>query len=378
MTIKEIAVKLLLEQPFYGYVLAATSFHKNYGIDTIKMAAIPNLSVAYNPEWFDGLENNHKLGVLIHELLHIVFLHPYRRNNKDIAVWSAACDMATNEWLRQAYLFEDAITVSKITEHYGIQLEKKMTAEYYYDQLMAIGDRLSFVSSEKDVVVVFEGHENLKATMMSDEPATTMDIKNITESVSNMLEQASLDSRMDTEIKATIEDIYPNPKIHWRVMLKRFLTGRGKMVVSKSYKRQSRRYEGVAGTKRAIGVNALLAIDESGSISDGMVRSFYKELLSLNRITGAEILVTRFDTDCSEPVPIAQMTKESHRMKRGGTDFRPVFELADALRMPLVIFFTDGDGEAPEHVHQKVLWVLTGNKKRPASYGHYVNYEVNE
>lgn len=374
MTIKEAAMKLLLEQPFYGYVAASAAYQKNTGINTIKMAAVPNMSITYNPDWYETLEDNHQLGVLIHELLHIVFLHPYRRGDRDSAVWTAACDIAVNEWIDSDLLFEDALTLKEVQEHYGLKLEKKATADYYYDSLMNISETISFVASEDDVIILFEGHESLKATMMSDEPATSVDLKSIQESMATMLEQASQDANTDADIKAVIEDIYPNQRINWRVMMKRFLTGRGKMVISKSYKRQSRRYEGVAGKKRSIGVRALLAIDESGSISDGMVKAFYQELMSLNRITGAEIMVTRFDTECSKPVPIEQMVKDNARMKRGGTDFRPVFDLADKLRMPLVILFTDGDGEAPEHVHQKVLWVMTNDKNRPASFGHYVNY----
>jgi len=107
----------------------------------------------------------------------------------------------------------------------------------------------------------------------------------------------------------------------------------------------------------------LLAIDESGSISDSQVVKFYNELLAIKKITGATLSVTQFDTDCTMPIPIEKYSKVKERVKNGGTDFRPVFELADSLHMPLLIIFTDGDGEAPLHSNQKVLWVLTKGVK---------------
>jgi predicted metal-dependent peptidase len=71
--------------------------------------------------------------------------------------------------------------------------------------------------------------------------------------------------------------------------------------------------------------------------------------MSVNQITNAQILVTEFDTECSKPQPAAEYRQAKQRVKRGGTDFRPVFALADSLKVPLLVIFTDGDGSAPEH-----------------------------
>jgi predicted metal-dependent peptidase len=177
------------------------------------------------------------------------------------------------------------------------------------------------------------------------------------------------------DLDERIEGVYQDFYMDWRVILKRFLTGRGRMITRKSYKRQSRRYEELPGTKRSIGVNALIAIDESGSISDALVKEFYQELREINKITGTNMLVTRFDTGCSVPVPLSTFIVADKRVKRGGTDFRPIFKLADEQKIPLVIIFTDGDGEAPSSVNQNTLWVLTKNAKKPADFGYFLNFE---
>jgi predicted metal-dependent peptidase len=179
---------------------------------------------------------------------------------------------------------------------------------------------------------------------------------------------------MPEELADSIDEVYRDIQIDWRVILKRFLTGRGKMIVRKTYKRQSRRYEELPGTKRSVGVNALIAIDESGSISDTLVKEFYQELKEINKITGASMLVTRFDTECSEPVPLSAFVVKDKRAKRGGTDFRPIFKLADDRKIPLIIIFTDGDGEAPANANQNTLWVLTKNSKKPAAFGYFLDF----
>ena len=133
-----------------------------------------------------------------------------------------------------------------------------------------------------------------------------------------------------------------------------------------SYKRVSRRYEGNPGNKRSVGLDVLIALDESGSISDDQLQTFYVELMAVNRITNARILVTEFDTACTPPKPAAEYRHVAKRTKNGGTDFRPVFELADRLKHSQVVIFTDGEGIAPDRANQRVLWVLTKGGKQPA------------
>jgi len=126
------------------------------------------------------------------------------------------------------------------------------------------------------------------------------------------------------------------------------------------------------GNKRHKGLEALVAIDESGSISDSDIMTFYNELRIIQRVTKAKISVTRFDTDCTDPVPLERYMKTRERMKRGGTDFRPLFKLADSISARLVLVFTDGDGIMPENTKQKVLWVQTGGGSKKFPFGETV------
>lgn len=374
MKIHEVIMKLLIEQPYYGYVASTVTLIETEKIESIKMASIPNLKIYYNPKWFEGLTKEHKTGVIIHELLHVILMHQYRRINQEIMLWSVACDMAVNEMISKRYLSDDAITVDLISKKLKRNIERNKNAEYYYDIITDADNFMSLIESEDDITLIFEGKENFKVNKLSEELHSSMEINALKNDLAQILEDASAEGQMPSRLEIQVKEVYRELKINWRIILKRFLTGRGKTIVRKSYKRQSRRFDSLPGTKRSIGTNALVAIDESGSISDELVREFYKELQNINKITGVSIMVTRFDTECSKPIPLKKFT-DMKREKRGGTDFSPVFELADKMKIPLVIVFTDGDGEAPISANQNTLWVLTKNTKKPAEFGYCVNFE---
>ncbi len=374
MNIKDVIMKLLIEQPFYGYVASSITFMETEKIATIKMASIPELIVSYNPAWFQSLSNIQKMGVVLHELLHVILLHQYRRENRQILLWSVACDMAVGEMLPQKYIAPDAVTVDRIAAKLKRTMEHNKNAEYYYTLITDVDDTISFTTVEGDSILIFEGESNLKVQKISEENATAAEINAFKSNLSQTISEAKSDGEIPIGLEDRVNEVYKDFQMDWRVILKRFLTGRGRMITRKSYKRQSRRYEELPGTKRSIGVDALIAIDESGSISDSLVQSFYQELKEINKITGTSMIVTRFDTGCTNPVPLNSFVVESKRMKRGGTDFRPVFQLADDQKIPLVIIFTDGDGEAPSSANQNTLWVLTKNSKKPATFGYFLEF----
>ncbi len=375
MNMKDVILKLLIEQPLYGFVAASVQTMATDNIKSIKMASLPKLIIYYNPAWFEQLTLEHKQGVVLHELLHVILLHQYRRGNRQMIPWSIACDMAVNEILPSDYLEPDAVTVVKICDKLKLRLEREQGAEYYYDKIAELEELNGLTYMEGDSLLISLGESVLKVQKISEETASKAEVDALKSNLAQALSDSKFDTEMLGDMDEQIEAVYQDYYIDWRVILKRFVTGRGKMIIRKSYKRQSRRYEELPGTKRSIGVNALIAIDESGSISDALVKDFYQELQEINKITGTNMLVTRFDTECSAPIPLSTFVVADKRVKRGGTDFRPIFKLADEQKIPLVIIFTDGDGEAPDSVNQNTLWVLTRNGKKPADFGYFLNFE---
>lgn len=372
---QEAIIHLLLKQPFYGHIASALTFAPHSGIPTMKTLTSPHLHILYNPEWYGALVARAAIGVLIHELLHLILLHPLRRGAREVLLWSVACDLAVNGHIHGDLLPADAITVTKVEQELKITLEPMKSAETYYAILEKTENGLNLLQLEDQVKILLSSGETLSAELQDSHPSAEMDRKTVEKMISDCVTEASEDGDAPDSLADFISDNYKAYRVNWRNVLKRFLSGKGRMISRKSLKKVSRRFENMPGNKRTLGLHVLLALDESGSINGEELKLFWQEILKIKRITGASLSVTEFDTRCSEPIPIERYARNMKRRKSGGTDFRPIFTLADAIRVPMVIVFTDGDGSMPEAVNQKVLWVLTREPKKPVPFGHSIVYE---
>lgn len=367
---------LLLKQPFYGYVAASITTAESEGVAKIKMVNDSALKLVYNRQWYESLKEIHAIGVIIHELLHIILLHSDRREGRNLMLWAVACDMAVNEQISTDLLQEDSVTVEVISREIREKMPKFKSAEFYYEVISKDESQFSFFELKDDIRVVLKSGLELTANRQMEDETSEINKRALKSMMSELLEQAQFEGEIPGEVSSIISDIYKNSDVNWRNVLRRFLTGKGRITKRKSFKRESRRFENLPGNKRSLGLNALIALDVSGSISDKQLSQFHGELMKIKKITGANLSITQFDTDCTTPVSIDRFIREKKRLKNGGTDYRPVFELADAMGMALLIIFTDGEGTAPSESNQKVVWMLQKNGKRPAEYGHYVDFEM--
>lgn len=375
MRMQDAVMSLLLKEPFYGSLASAISMQPSEKAQKLNMTLLPSPVLRYNPTWFESLPDSMAIGALVHELLHLVLLHALRRGDRDPLLWAACCDMAVNDQLPPALLSPDAVTTEKIEKEYRLKLERNRSAEHYYEALDKLDDSLSFFTREGEALLRTSGRAELQATLLSEEEASQMNERALKSMLGELIDAAHRGGELPQVIESELEPLYEKPQIDWKIIFKRFLTGRGRMQSRATYKRESRRYDGYPGSKRSVGLKVLIALDESGSITNEQLQTFLSELIEINRITNAEIMVTEFDTECSRPQPVAEYRVGKKREKNGGTDFRPVFTLADSLRVPLLVIFTDGDGTAPDRANQKVLWVLTKGGKLPADYGYGVFFE---
>jgi Uncharacterized protein conserved in bacteria len=374
MRIQDVIANLLIKQPFYGYFAASVTPVESKDVATISMVSTPYLGIQYNMEWFEALKQEHAVGVVLHELLHLILLHPYRKGSRERNLWTVACDMAVNEHIDIRLLPEDSVTVAKISEEFKENIPRLKSAEFYYDVISKNDEQLSFITKESEVRIVLKSGHELKANNSGETEASEVSRNAVKCMISELVDQARAEGEIPGGILGYINEFYKSNEINWRNVLRRFLSGKGKVQIRKTCKKESKRFENLPGNNRIVGNTVLLALDESGSITDKYFTRFFSELLSIKKLTGSNINVIQFDTQCTAPVPIEKFVRQKQRVGYGGTDFRPVFELADKLRVPLLIIFTDGQGPAPEHVNQKVLWILTKDGSQPAAYGHSLTF----
>lgn len=371
--IKEIVMDLLVERPYFGYLANRVIFESDDRVQGMNTVFKNEVQIRYNPLWFEGLSEEHKRGAVLHELIHLGLLHFFRREDRDPVTWHMACDLAVSGLMKGEEIHEDMLTTQALYLVTAVHLTSKKSAEYYYEQLLDNESSVDF-TYENDGIIDFGEDRRYRGGPLEEPDKKDLQMRAFIDDLASIQTASHSEDGLDETLRSQTEQAFSGYKVHWRNLLKKFLSGQGRVTSHKSYKRQSRRFDDLPGRKRSVGVRALVAVDESGSVSNEDIMAFHQELLRISGINHAHITAVRFDTTCSEPIPLKQFVADSKRVKKGGTDFRPIFDVADRLRMPLVVIFTDGMGEAPAKVNQKVLWVLTGNGRVPADYGISVTY----
>lgn len=283
MKFQEVLVDLLLKQPFYGYFASCVTPVESAEISTINMVSIPSLKLLYNKNWYESLREEQAVGVVIHELLHMILLHPFRKGNRERHLWTIACDMAVNEHIDPGLLTDDAVTVEKIGKEIKEKLPPLKGAEYYYDIISKSQDEIGLTENNNEIRVMLRCGQELKANKSMEMDSSEVNRSALKSMLSELVEQAKADGEIPEGMSGFIEEIYKPGEVDWRNILKRFLSGKGKMLTRKTCKKESKRFENFPGNKRTLGANALLALDESGSISNDLVKKFYNELLAIKK-----------------------------------------------------------------------------------------------
>ncbi len=119
-----------------------------------------------------------------------------------------------------------------------------------------------------------------------------------------------------------------------------------------------------------------IAIDTSGSMSEGDLTLALRETAGVMKATGAEVEVCSCDVEVYGGLKKVKNIMDAAKMLTGGggTDFRPVFaELKKARQATdILVFITDGYGPAPSEAPPglQVIWLLVGkHTQTPAPWG---------
>ena len=181
------------------------------------------------------------------------------------------------------------------------------------------------------------------------------------------LHQAGLHPGSDTYLVAGGR----SATVPWRAVLRRFV-GRA-LRPEPRYGRPPRRCPELAGIVPGRGraeadASVVAVLDTSGSMTAELLEAVAAELRRLGR--DFSVHVVECDADVQRVYPFAGRLESVQG--GGGTDFRPPLEAAvlGPLRPGVVVFFTDGDGPAPDRPPSvPVVWCLTPEGRRPAPWG---------
>jgi predicted metal-dependent peptidase len=348
--------------PFLGFVLQHYDIIMNEDINT---AATDGRMIYFSNKFLEGLSHEETIFVLLHELLHIILLHPLRKGNRNLKKFNVACDIVINDILISYGLSSGRLPIIK-----GEQFEingVKHTAEDIYNMLPIEIEYLSF-----------DDH-----TLW--EKFTEDSIKNHLDYVLKKAANKNLKDIFSRRLN--IDNHQYNPKVNWRKVLQKYL----KLIKSDyNFERLDKRFRDVLipdiSTQDTILSDIWICIDVSGSMIDSMIEQVFKETIHMiNSVQHIDTKVSFFSTEVTQPRRVRHV-KDMIALKdkietTGGTSFQVIFESIDKMfktsKPKLIIIMTDGFAEIKPSFQPEmpVLWILSEDGEMPFGECVYINKE---
>ena len=379
-------VDIARHKEFYGHIvqqLERIFVDDKHTVQTAAVGRVPGdrfIKMYLNRKFFSDIYQQHgkekgwiyMLGVLEHEIIHIVFGHLFIIF-QDQTRGNVAKDLVVNGVIPNDTLPGNFV----IPEHYGF--ERGKSCMWYYTHLQAnkvyqkqcadgcfgAGGILSHIMSShhmwKDVENDLVAKEFAKDIVRKSKELCNKDYGNIPGAV---LEQ--------------IDDLLKREKaiIPWSKVLRMFVSSCAESVLDYTVKRISRRYGTRPGTRKGDVLNIAVAIDTSGSISQDQLCIFFNEIRWIWK-NGAKVTV--YEADCHIGAVYPFNGKFTGKVTgRGGTDLEPVLKEVEG-KYDALIYFTDFYAPAINHQYRiPTLWVLHTEMERdsyPVKWGRHIRID---
>lgn len=366
--------EILYDMPFYGGILLSLQKEINNKITKTACVGLNGVmyKMSFNSDFWDSLSTEHRQGLMLHELGHIINFHltDYQHlTDKELA--NIAMDIYINQTIPDTLLPPNACTWDKYKD-----LEKGKSTNWYYEKLVENKKKGNDKALENTLKAMGNGDDEAddgKGNKIQVPDHNWEEIENASDAKKKMLAKNTevlmrdvakqVESQDPGKVPGDIRDMLERlaeilpPKFNWRAFMRTFVGNSTKTWVTKTRRKRSKRFPDMQGSKEKYFSNILVAIDTSYSISDEDVEEFRNELHHMYK-TGHDIDILLCDTKIRDQFrfnPRKPMVIEG----RGGTDFQPVIDLyrKNLKKYSCLIYLTDGYCDAPENARGNILWV---------------------
>ena len=389
-------VGLLLRHPFFGNM--ATRLKVEHCDDWCPTAATDGKHLFYNTQFFNALSNKEIEFVIAHEILHCVFDHIIRREDRDPIIYNIACDYIVNNTLvrdkigepvKMIQIFQDWKYDGWTSEEVYDEIHKKAeeNGKKFLEQLGELLDE--HVDWEKAP----KGQKGSKGKGKGkgQRPTYTKEeLGKIRDEIKeNMISaaQAAGAGNIPGEIERMIKDL-TEPKMNWREILRQQI--QATIRNDYTFSRPSRKgwHTGVVlpGMNFDQQIDCAIGLDMSGSIGDDQARVFLSEVKGIcDEFKEYNIKIWCFDTKVYNEQDYSSSDGEDistyKPMGGGGTEFECNWEyMKDQDITPKkFIMFTDGYpfGSWGDDSYCDTVFVIHGHhdKNLKAPFGVTAHYE---
>ena len=376
--------RLLQQEPFFASLSRRIHKSPSQAVPTAGVRINPHnqqFEMVYNPEFMASLTDKEKLGVLMHEYYHIIFEHVTTRlpSGGMSMKWNIATDLAINSHIADM-LPEGGCIPSKV----GTPFEKYpmgLSAEAY---LKLIEDDEQFKKDPEDGQGgeggegdadgeggsslsdhAFDDHSGWEEV---DEETKQIAKEHLKEAMKKASEDAAKSNGWGTisaDVRRQIMDAI-TPKIDWKKVLRYFIKKSQRADKRSTVRRINNRFPLIhAGKKVRRQAQIAISIDQSGSVSDSMLASFFSELNKLASL--AEFTVIPFDTEVDPSLVYTWKKGENktwERVKCGGTCFNaPTKYVNDQRKFDGHIILTDMEAPKPIRSLPQRMWMTSQQGK---------------
>ena len=384
--------RLLMREPFFAGISRRINKIASKSLPTAGVWINPDTAqfeLLYNPDFFLPLTEIQRLGVVKHELYHLIFEHvtgrkpvnpvdprkPTKEEARLLKIWNYAADLAINSHISEE--LPEFCCVPGVPGTPFEDLPKGESAEWYYKKLIkklekqeedgdggegqpgGKGDPSDAFGDGQ-----FDDHGKWDEAKLGEDGDAIAEIakERIKDHMRKAAQEAGESGGWGTISAETRKDILDRitSKLDWRKVLRYFVKTSQRSHKRSTVRRVNKRYAYIHPGKRVTRTaKILVAIDQSGSVYDALLALFFCELAKLSEI--AEFTVLFFDTSCDEQNMF--VWKKGQRVKPfrtrcGGTDFNAPTEYVNKHGgFDGVMILTDLEAPKPKPCKVQRLWI---------------------
>ena len=370
--------RLLRNEPFFASFSRRVEKQENGDIPTAAIAydrEANRFILMYNADFFEYLPDAHKVGVLKHEFYHLIFGHldtrmpfDFRQEPEKVKIWNVAADLAINSYIADE--LPDLACVPGLAPFQ--EYRSNCTTEAYFKKLLDDqqqqagpysedeGEGQSGPSSMDDHGQWGNQGGDEESSAVAEEKLKSL-VKQATEESDNNRAWGSVPHEVRQKMRKMSA-----PTISPESVLRYFIKTSSKSNRVSTVRRINPRFPYIhPGRKSKKVANIAISIDQSGSVDDGMLQTFFSFLNKFASI--ATFTVVPFDsTVCEEAVYVWKKgeTREWTRVRYGGTDFNEPTRWVNKRNFDGHIIITDMQAPKPIASKCQRLWITNSQNKK--------------
>ncbi len=353
----------LMARPDSAFFTTICFSLKHIWDEHIPTACTNGLEIRFNPKFFMSLTVDEQIFLLLHESMHVAYLHMVRLQTRNQPKFNMAADYVINLQL--------------VERHFKMPKEGLLDHQFTGMSTEQVYELLPDSACKNFTMDLVPGD----GTQAAEEALTNQ--------IQDILVRAKIQSKMSGDKPGTIPgeielfiDNLLNPKLPWNRILQKYISAMAKD--DYSFRRPNRRFFPRYHLPSLFSerlMDLAVFVDISGSVSDEEFKAQVTEIASIFRMMNPEtITVIQFDTELKS-VEKVKSIGELMKIKfhgRGGTLIGPTLDWIKTNKPQLSLVLSDGgfnfyDAEGPA---TPVIWVIYNNPNWTAPFGKVIHYSI--